>query len=106
MRFTWSPNGRYLALYRSSTDGNHARTLVLDTTTMEVLDYCITSYSTKDVIWSPDSQQFIAWDVLQGTSSSGDDGVYQNILVDLSSDTVVRLEGISLEPVAWIDTES
>ena len=104
MRFTWSPNGRYLALYRESTDGNHARTLILDTTSMEVLDYCITSYSTKDVIWSPDSQQFIAWDVLQGTPLS-EDGVFQNILVDLSRDMVVRLEGISLEPVAWIDTE-
>ena len=88
-----------------STIRDESRILILDTTSMEVLDYCITSYLLfEDVIWSPDSQQFIVWSAQPGTPS-GEDKVYQNILVDLSRDMVVRLEGISLEPVAWIDTE-
>ena len=72
---SWSPDGRYIALYLSPVDGSteKARLAVLDTETLELVDYCVTVHAQDEgffreqspaPIWSPDGKQLLVVDQL------------------------------------------
>ena len=69
---TWSPDGRYIALFSNPSEGASydARLAVLDTTTMDLTDYCITIHAPLGLplseflspVWSPDGKQLLLQD--------------------------------------------
>jgi Tol biopolymer transport system component len=109
--FNWSSNGRYLAYWAPSAQGEGERLMVFDRTTQERFDTCIqplpdptfTSVITWP-IWSPTSQQFII-----GFSEPRIDvnakWVYHNWIVDVEQRRIFPLEAMTWEPVAWIKSE-
>ena len=66
---SWSPNGRYVAMFLNQNE-QQARVAVLDTTTLDIKDYCFPiTYAGQgyelqppSAIWSPDSTQLIVYD--------------------------------------------
>ncbi|RMF44293.1 MAG: hypothetical protein D6755_09330 [Anaerolineae bacterium] len=62
--FSWSPDGRYIAMYLEDWyDVNETHVALLDTETQTVTDYCIPIRGMPSVpIWSPDSTQFLVVD--------------------------------------------
>jgi len=65
---SWSPDGRYIAMFlnhwRVSISQEPARAAVLDTTNLEIKDYCFPVSSGGGLglprpIWSPDGRQFL-----------------------------------------------
>jgi len=67
---SWSPDGRYIAIYLQQ-NGPQAHAAVLDTTTLQVTDYCVTvTYAGEgfggdqppSAVWSPDGKQFLVVD--------------------------------------------
>jgi Tol biopolymer transport system component len=91
-KFSWSPNGRYIAFWGDThsqeniAQQNPYRLFVLDTTTRQTIDYCIPgSYSSQYTqnrapVWSPDGSQIAVENVQSGKSMI--------MLVDFTSGTV------------------
>jgi len=75
----WSPDGRYLSFAWAAPESGERRIFLLDTVTNEVLDFCIGGLPP---VWSPDSRQFIVWEMIPAQSSNGDK-IYRNVLVDV-----------------------
>ena len=101
MVFHWSPDSRYLVFRWMVPEDGEQRTFLLDTTTMEVLDYCING---TYPVWSPDSKQFIMRESIPAQSSDGEE-TYRNVLADVERNLVVQLDDITFRPVAWILNE-
>ncbi len=69
---SWSPDGRYIALYLIPVDGSNdgARLAVLDTETKILTDFCVVVHAQDDgldrwpsaPIWSPDGKQLLLVD--------------------------------------------
>jgi len=57
LQLAWSPDGRYLAIAPLDLDSPF---LVLDTTTRQLLDFCVPGNALNaHILWSPDSSQVI-----------------------------------------------
>jgi WD40 repeat protein len=72
----WSPDGRFIALFYSPINGasKDASLAILDTTTMELTDYCFAvegvGISQPSVpVWSPDGKQLLIEDWYEGWTS-------------------------------------
>jgi len=101
MHFSWSPDEKYLVFRWMVPEDGELRTFLLDTTSWEIQDYCISgSYP----VWSPDSNQFIMRETMQTQSSDGEEA-YRNVLVDVEKNIIVQLDDIPFRPVAWILNE-
>ena len=63
---SWSPDGRYVAFFSNPSEGASydARLAVLDTTTMDLTDYCIAIHVSEllSPVWSPDGKQLLIQD--------------------------------------------
>ena len=100
--FSWSPDSRYLAMFLAPHLGaanEPARVAVLDTTTLNVIDYClpITSSGKGPIwspIWSPDSRQFVITDWYEQDHR-------HMILVDIENNIAAQIAD-DVEPVGWI----
>lgn len=93
-RIKWSPDGRYIAIM---TAMEQSPFLVLDTSTHQVMDYCILGGHANDpLLWSPDSTQVIipVWET-------------PSILIDLKREVAAQLvQDFHFVPVAWlVDSE-
>lgn len=98
---SWSPDGRYIALFLNTLETyNQARLAVLDTVTLELTDYCLMvspEYGAsfpQTPIWSPDGKQILVVDWYGELRS-------QVILIDMERSLVVQLAGDS-EVVGWM----
>lgn len=101
-QFQWSPDGKYIAFWADThsqtgiTQRNPYRLFVLNVTTGQTIDYCVTGkYSdNKAPIWSPDGNQ-IAINSIQ-------DGKELISLVDLKAGTISPL--VEGKLVGWLKT--
>jgi hypothetical protein len=104
--YSWSPNGRYVALFLINKDIYYPKALValLDTVTLEVTDYCLPitfvggGYGLSKLhlpIWSPDSKGFLIVDWYEKEHS-------RTILIDIDRGTATQIAK-DVEPLAWMD---
>lgn len=103
--FSWSPDGRYIAMFLGSQLGapyEKARVAVLDTMTLNVIDYCISVTFLGDgygggplvPIWSPDGRQFVITDWYEKDHC-------RVILVDIEKNSAAKIAD-DMEPVGWM----
>lgn len=108
--YGWSPNGRYLAfrlyaepalypdIYPTTRPDIPGRLAVLDTMTMEVVDYCIPGgLTTVPPIWSPDSRQIVVADYFKSDPPNAS-AVY---LVDIDDGYAVVIAENAM-PFGWM----
>ncbi len=90
----WSPDGRYLSfLWVPSPEGSFYHTILLEATSLEVIDYHDCFDETFDFPeWSPNGQQFALWSEEEQSL----------VIVDVANNTFFYLENIPLRPSAWI----
>lgn len=106
MNYSWSPDGRYIAMFLSTQDVKYPKALVvvLDMVTLDVINYCIpisydnagngTGTQPLSPIWSPDSRQFLVVDWYQKNHN-------RIILVDIIRGFAAQVaEG--MEPRGWM----
>lgn len=92
-KFSWSPNGRYIAFWgdthsqKNIAQQHPYRLFVLDTVTQQTIDYCVArNYSVEEddtmraPVWSPDGNQIAVNGFLDGKRTI--------LLVDFASGTV------------------
>jgi hypothetical protein len=98
---SWSPNGRYVAMYLNhyGVQEDQAHVAVLDTTTLNLTDYCIgVNYGQglfpPAAIWSPDSNQFLVTEI-------GITNPTRVILVDIAKGQAAQIAQ-DVEPVGWM----
>lgn len=106
--FSWSPDGRYIAMFLAPHLGafyDKARVAVLDTVTLNIIDYCLSVTFSGDgygrpgplaPIWSPDSHEFIITDWYEKDHR-------RLILVDIEKNSAVQIAD-DMEPVGWMIT--
>jgi len=95
--FSWSPDGRYIAMYLENWDlqAPNPHVALLDTETQEVLDYCIPIGGVRSTpIWSPDSTQFLVVDRYEQDHQ-------RVILVDIVQGFAAVIAE-DVEPVGWM----
>jgi Tol biopolymer transport system component len=103
--FSWSPDGRYIAMFLGSQLGapyEKARVAVLDTLTLNVIDYCVSVTFLGDgygggplvPIWSPDGLQFVITDRYEKDHR-------RVILVDIENNSAAKIAD-DMEPVGWM----
>lgn len=101
---SWSPNGRYLAgfLVTPDTPDQQALVTLIDTSTFDVINYCIPVYygGRRPIlpIWSPDGKQFLI-------SELDENDHWHVILVDIEKGLAAQLATDRLELVAWMAQE-
>lgn len=88
----WSPNGRYLAIAPNEKQS----LLILDTSTGELLDYCIPAeVGYNPAIWSPDSTQILL--PQQGTSDD------PSIILDITNKQAAYIvDNPKFIPIGWL----
>lgn len=98
---SWSPDGRHIAMFLDDwgTYGQQAHVAVLDTTTLDITDYCVPVMYTGGAeppipIWSLDGKQFLVmgWDKENHTHV---------ILVDIAQGFAAQIAE-DMEPVGWM----
>lgn len=107
--YSWSPNGRHIALFIGSPPGvvdDKAHAAILDMATLNITDYCVNITFHGDgygsgspiwsPIWSPDGHQFIITDWYEKDHR-------RVILVDIEKNTATQIAD-DMEPVAWMIT--
>ena len=103
--FSWSPDGRYIAMFLGLQLGvpyEQARVAVLDTLTLNIIDYCVSVTFLGDEygggplvpIWSPDGRQLVITDWYEKDHRHA-------ILVDIDKNSAVQIAD-DLEPVGWM----
>ncbi len=105
--YSWSPDGRHIAMFLGSpfeAVSEKARVAVLDTTTLNVMDYCVNitfrgeGYGSGSPIWSPiwspDGHQFVITDWYEKDHR-------RVILVDIEKNIAVQIAE-DMEPVGWM----
>ena len=103
--FSWSPDGRYIAMFlgsQLSAPHEKARVAVLDTLTLNVIDYCVSVTFLGDgygggplvPIWSPDGHQFVITDWYEKDHR-------RVILVDIEKNSAAKITD-DMEPVGWM----
>jgi hypothetical protein len=97
--YSWSPDGRYIAMFLGPPLGaafEKARIAVLDTLTLEVTDFClpVTFHEPRAPIWSPEGHQFLVQDWYD-TDHSG------VILVDVDRGIAAKLAA-DMDPQGWM----
>lgn len=112
-RYSWSPNGQYIAMLVSVKPSEMAgeRLVILDTQTKNMDLYCIQGDITGDyrrnsrdsyneiiykgVVWSPDGNQLVVENRTSEKSS-------RIILVDILTKTAYEvLNGVNYQPIGW-----
>jgi WD40 repeat protein len=106
-RYSWSPDGRYLAFWLESVQNSAIRGAfaVLDTGTGQVTDTCIPAgFIEKGIpslpvmyvpVWSPDGKSLVT------VANRQEDGSYQSILIDLEGKFAAPF-GKDIFPVGWL----
>lgn len=107
--YSWSPDGRHIAMFLGPPLGaafEKARVAVLDTETLNVIDYCVNiTFSGEGYgaggpiwspIWSPDGRQFVITDWYEKQHR-------RVILVDLEKNFATQIAE-DMEPVGWMVT--
>lgn len=105
--YSWSPDGRHLAMFLGpplGTVSEQARVAVLDMATLDVTDYCVQitfggeGYGAGgpiwSPIWSPDSRQFVITDWFEKDHR-------RVILVDIEKNVATQIAE-DMEPVGWM----
>jgi hypothetical protein len=104
--FSWSPDGRYIAMSLAPHLGafyDKARVAVLDTVTLNIIDYCVSVTFSGDgygrpgpsaPIWSPNSHQFVITDWYEKDHR-------RLILIDIEKNSAVHIAD-DIEPVGWM----
>jgi Tol biopolymer transport system component len=100
--YNWSPDGRYIAfwLIPESKKPDSANLAVLDTTNLEVVNYCLPGtikwYGDLPPIWSPNSQQLV-----MEAEDREDANHNLVILVDIATGWAAQIAE-NLTPVGWM----
>jgi hypothetical protein len=102
--YSWSPDGRYVALWLDNAAGNFYTLVVLDTQTEKMTDYCIQSEygrasdnnSPFDPVWSPDGKSFV---VSANTNAGQPEG--DTVLVDIEKSIAAKV-ATGLVPIGWL----
>jgi hypothetical protein len=100
--YSWSPDGQHIAMWLV-TDGKHKNltTLaILDTTSLDVVNTCITNDRTSkfppELIWSPDGNQLVfEYSEINHTDKRN------VVVVDIKQDWAVQIAE-NMTPVAWM----
>lgn len=103
--YDWSPNGRYIAMWLMEDfkqyDYDRAILKILDTTTLDVQDYCLTStiytgLGYIPLVWASDSKQLVV-----ETADDKDPKYSIVVLIDIQDHWVTKIaENVS--PVGWM----
>lgn len=103
---SWSPDGRHIAMFLNRLDPfeRQARVAVLDTTTLDITNYCIPiTYQGEGYglepplpIWSPDGTQFLIVDWYEKDHQ-------RVILVDIVQKIAAQIAD-DMEPVGWMNS--
>ncbi len=102
--YSWSPDGRYIALFLYNWGEEISKVAVLDTKTQEITNYCFSvafggeGYGGTEwphpPIWSPDGTQFLVMDWYAKDHRSV-------ILVDIAQGFAAKIAE-DMEPVGWM----
>lgn len=101
--YSWSPNGRFVALWLETLDTKNSSLAILDTHTGKVTDTCISAGYNPNLlfyfpspVWSPDGK-FIAVDA----NFSSADNRREVVLVDINGEAAYKIAG-DFVPVGWL----
>jgi hypothetical protein len=112
-KYSWSPDGRFVAFWLMSIDNNNSPSssgtfVILDTVTGEITDYCISAgaienYSINNLfapVWSLDGK-YLA--INANMRKNGDSENFDTLLVDLEDGSAAKI-GENLAPRGWLVT--
>ena len=98
---SWSQNGRHIALFLDNLSDNQeeANAGVLDTETLQIVDYCIPVkqyriFEPSPAIWSPDGKQFLVTDW-------SDENHNSVILIDIMNNAATTIAK-DMIPIGWM----
>jgi hypothetical protein len=98
--YSWSPEGRFIALLLITKEVFYPKALValLDTVTLQVTNYCLpVSYGgalLSPPVWSPDGRQFLVTDWY-------DDGHQRIIMIDIEKNIAAQIAE-DMELIGWM----
>ena len=106
-RYTWSPDGRYIAMWLNDTKISSGSFVILDTQSKEIIDYCISIeqylggfIDTVTPIWAQNSKALIVEANLDEDSDEK-----TALILDLENNLAIRLvEGAV--PIGWLDNQN